>query len=130
MKRNITRKGLLFLFCLFFTGTVLAYGSSSSTKKACKKPKFSDFAPEKMAEVAPLSEFSFMASAATKPDTIAVSVKKVEVDVNIDKKGGKYLVTGHLPESLKGTYARIAITAMGPNSCKGKDGWLVKITDQ
>ena len=130
MKRNITRKGVLFLCCFFFTGTVLAYGSSSSTKTACKKPKFSDFVPEKMAEVAPQSGFSFMASAATKPETIAVSVKKVAVDINVDKKGSKYLVTGNLPESLKGTHARIAITAMGPKSCKGKDGWLVKITDE
>jgi len=38
-------------------------------------------------------------------------------------------VTGTLPDTLKGDFARINITADGPNQCKGSDGWLVKIIE-
>ena len=118
------------LFGLVVTGSAWAYGSGSGGAMTCKKPKFSDFSPPHLAEVSPMSEFSFTASAATLPGTINVSVKKEKVDVTVTEERNQFRVTGLLPESLKGTYARITVNAMGPNNCKGEDGWLVKIADQ
>lgn len=63
----------------------------------------------------------------TNPDTIKVSVKKIPVEVTINKENNAYSVSGKLPESLTGTYARIKIDANGTNNCKGSDGWLLNI---
>ncbi len=106
-----------------------AYGSSSS-KKACTKPKFSEFTPPHLSDVSPQSDFSFTASSVTLPDTIKVSAKKTPLDVNVSKKNNQFLVTGTLPENLKGTHARISIQASGPKKCLGKGGWLLNIKNE
>lgn len=119
-------KLLILFFLTVFSANALAYGSSSS-KKACKKPKFSQFMPPHLAVVAAESEFSFLASALTSPATIVVKVKKQPVDVTINKVNLGYTVSGKLPASLRGTFARVDIKATGTNKCKGSDGWLLKI---
>ena len=119
---------LWILALMLATGNVWAYGSSSSTK-SCSKPKFSEFSPVNNAEVAAKSAFSFLASAGTNPDSINVTVKDQPVAVTITAKNKSFEVTGKLPDGLKGTFARITITADGPNKCKGSDGWLVKIAE-
>jgi len=119
---------LWMLALMLATGNVWAYGSSSGTK-ACSKPKFSEFSPVNNAEVAAKSAFSFLASAGTNPDSIHVTVKDQPVAVTITAKSPGFVVTGKLPENLKGTFARISISADGPNQCKGSDGWLVKIAE-
>jgi hypothetical protein len=43
------------------------------------------------------------------------------------KKDG-FQVTGKLPDSLKGAFAKINIEARGANQCEGSAGWLVKVT--
>lgn len=110
------------------TANAWGYGSSSSTK-ACTKPKFSEFIPADKSEVPAVSDFSFIASASTYPESILVTVKKQPVDIKVTEKNGGYLVTGTLPDSLRNTYARISILAEGPKQCKGNGGWLVKITE-
>ena len=62
-----------------------------------------------------------------KEHAIEVKVKKQSVTVVINETNKGYLVTGKLPASLQSTYARIGIAATGTNSCKGIDGWLLKI---
>lgn len=116
------------LALMLATGNVWAYGSSSSTK-SCTKPKFSEFSPVNNAEVAAKSAFSFLASSGTNPDSINVTVKDQPVAVTITAKNKSFEVTGKLPDSLKGTFARISVSADGPNKCKGSDGWLVKIAE-
>lgn len=111
-----------------FNTDVLAYGSSSS-KKACTKPTFAQFTPVHLTSVEPQSEFSFLASTLTNPETIEVSVKKQPVDVVINKANKGYSVVGTLPESLQGTFARVSIKAVGTNKCVGNDGWLLKIEE-
>jgi len=59
---------------------------------------------------------------------IQVTVKQQPVDVNVTSKNKVFQVTGSLPENLRDTYARIQISASGPNRCKGTAGWLVKIS--
>lgn len=123
---KLTKLMVVFIFAIF-SSNVLAYGSSSSSKKACKKPKFTQFTPAHLTVVVPQSEFSFLASASTNAETIVVSVKKQAVDVVISKTNKGYSVKGTLPASLQGTHARIDIKATGTNNCKGNDGWLLKI---
>ena len=126
---NITKLMIVFIFAIFSTNA-LAYGSSSSSKKACKKPRFTQFTPPHLTVVTPQSKFSFLASALTNPETIAVSVKKQAVDVVINKTNAGYSVTGTLPASLQDTHVRVDIKATGTNNCKGNDGWLLKIEAQ
>ncbi|MCK5664140.1 MAG: hypothetical protein KAI17_11675 [Thiotrichaceae bacterium] len=121
---------LIMIFLLsIFSVNALAYGSSSS-KKVCKKPKFTQFSPPHLAAVAPESEFSFLTSALTNPTSIEVRVKKQLVEVSIEKMNNGYSVTGKLPSSLQDTYARIDIKAKGTNNCKANDGWLLNIEKQ
>ncbi|MBS3954443.1 MAG: hypothetical protein KGZ88_15950 [Methylomicrobium sp.] len=106
-----------------------AYGSSSSSKKACEKPYFSEFVPPEKAEVAVGSEFSFTAATVSNPESIKVTIKNQPVDIKVTPKGGKYNVSGKLPNSLAGSFARINIAANGPNQCKGTGGWLIKVNE-
>ena len=122
-------KPLWILILMIATSNVWAYGSSSSSKKACNKPKFSEFAPVNNAQVAAKSDFSFVASANTNPESIIVTVKDQPVAVTITPKNQGFQVKGTLPDTLTGSFARISITADGPNKCKGSDGWLVKIIE-
>ncbi|MEQ1529254.1 MAG: hypothetical protein ABL925_08055 [Methylococcales bacterium] len=120
---------VLSIFILLgFNDVSLAYGGGSSSSKACAKPKFSDFIPEENAGVKAGAEFSFTASANTHPESIKVTVKELPVTVQIDdRKGTAFKVSGKLPDSLSGSYARININAEASNACKGSGGWLVKI---
>jgi len=122
-------KPLWILMLIIATSNVWAYGSSSSSKKACNKPKFSEFVPTNNAQVAAKSAFSFVASANTNPESIIVTVKDQQVAVTVTPKNQGFQVTGILPNTLTGNFARISITADGPNQCKGSDGWLVKIIE-
>jgi hypothetical protein len=122
---------LFWIFVLtIITSNVWAYGgSSSSSQKACTKPRFSEFVPADKAEVAAQSAFSFTASPPTYPESIKVTVKDQPVDVKVTPKAQGFQVTGTLPDKLKGGYARININAEGHNGCKGNGGWLVKIAE-
>ena len=126
---NTVKLLMVFIFTVF-SMNVSAYGSSSSSKKACNKPKFTEFSPPHLAVVAVQSEFSFVASALTNPESIEVSVKKQPVEVTVNKIKNSYSVTGKLPVSLQGTYARVDIKAKGTNNCKASDGWLLNIEDE
>jgi len=124
------RYNFLWVFVLMLvSGTSWAYGGgSSSSSKACAKPKFTDFVPAENAEVAAGSSFSFTASANTYPNSIKVTVKGLPANINVKpKSAGNFEVSGTLPASLKGTYARIAIDADAQSNCNGGGGWLVKI---
>jgi hypothetical protein len=119
---------LLFSFVVF-VNNVAAYGSSSS-KKACKKPKFSEFSPPHLSSVGPESEFSFTASGDTLPNSIKVTVKKMPVDVEISEKNSQFLIKGKLPAELQNAHARISIQASSKKKCRGTDGWLLKINNE
>jgi hypothetical protein len=122
-------KPLWILMLMIATSNVWAYGSSSSSKKACNKPKFSEFVPANNAAVAAKSAFSFVASASTNPDSIVVTIKDQPVAITVKPKNQGFQVTGTLPDTIKGNFARISISADGPNKCKGSDGWLVKVIE-
>jgi len=121
----------LALALMLVTSTSWAYGGGGSSSKACAKPKFTDFVPAENAEVTAGSSFSFTASANTHPDSIKVTVKGLPASIKVTPKnaGNSFEVSGTLPASLKGTYARIAIEADAQSNCDGGGGWLVKIKE-
>ena len=121
---------LWIVILMIIHGNVWAYGdSSSSSTEGCNKVNFSEFTPVNNAEVAAKSAFSFFASAETFPKSIKVTIKGQSIPVTVTPKYQGFQVTGRLPDTLKGTYARINITAKGPNQCEGSDGWLVKVSE-
>ncbi len=119
---------IIALIFTVFSSTGWAYGGGpSKSTKACTKPKFSEFKPAHLAEVSPGSEFSFVASSITSPSSVSVEVKKIPVEVSINKSGSGYLIKGKLPESLQNDYARVTINAKSTSKCAGSGGWLLKV---
>jgi hypothetical protein len=114
------------LSLLLLNTTAWGYGSSSSSK-ACEKPRFTAFMPIDGAAVAPESTFSFEVSSAVNPKSIVVTIKNIAVPVSVTPKNAGYTVQGKLPSTLKGIPARIAISAESPSKCKANEGWLVNI---
>jgi hypothetical protein len=115
---------------LIIPGNVWAYGDSSSSDTGlCKKLNFSDFTPVNSAEVAPQSAFSFFASGAAYPNSIKVTIKGQSVPVTVTPKKDGFQVTGKLPDTVKGAFAKINIDARGVNQCEVSGGWLVKVTE-
>ncbi|MGR9073184.1 MAG: hypothetical protein ACU833_08995 [Gammaproteobacteria bacterium] len=94
----------------------------------CDKPKFSRFNPAHLEEVEPGAEFSFNGTGNVAANSVEVTVKGIKVDLQVEDKEFFYRFSGRLPESLKGTFARIDIKGNDKLGCKGSDGWLVKIT--
>jgi len=45
----------------------------------------------------------------------------------VTSKHDGFQVIGKLPDAIKGTFAKINLSAKGPNQCEAKDGWLVKV---
>jgi len=116
---------------LVIPANVWAYGDNSASGSGagiCKKVNFSEFSPINNSEVAPHSEFSFYASESTFPKSIKVTIKGQSVPITVVQKQSGYKVTGKLPDSLKGVYAKINIDARGVAQCEVSDGWLVKVT--
>ncbi len=118
-------------------GDVWAYGApkgGSDRPGVCSKVRLMAFTPSAFTtsnktEVAPKSAFSFFASAGTKPTSITVMIKGQSVPLTVTPKNNGFQVTGMLPGTLKGTFARINITVKGPNLCELNDGWLLKVAN-
>ena len=114
---------------------VFAYDASPNIGTAegpCADVIFSAFTPtpysyEKGNEAAPNSEFSFLASKATRIDSLKVTVKDEKVPIKITPQGNGYLVKGKLPASATGSYVRVDIYAEGLTLCQRADGWLLKV---
>ena len=114
---------------------VWAYDASpniGTAEGSCADVIFSAFTPapysyEKGNEAAPKSDFSFLASKATRIDSLKVTVKDEKVPVTITPQGNGYLVKGKLPASATGSYIRIDIYGEGLTLCQRADGWLLKV---
>lgn len=123
----------LSVMLLTVSSSVFAYVPSmggSGGGGACVKPKFSHFMPEAKAAVKPGTAFSFVASPNTHLNSIKVEVKDMPVKLTMSAKTeNAFKISGKLPENLKNTFARIAVSGQGSSQCKGSDGWLVKITE-
>jgi hypothetical protein len=123
------RNTLLIVTLVMIPGSVWAYGDSGSGGTEGCKAKFSKHTPANNAEVAAKSDFSFFASGETNPNSITVTIKGQSVPITVTPKNQGFQVTGILPDTLKGTFAKINIAAKGPGQCEASDGWLVKVTE-
>ena len=125
-------KILLMAVILIVPASAWAYGDSagsSSGSGICAKVNFSEFSPVNNSEVAPHSEFSFYASESTFPNSIKVTIKGQSVPVTVVQKQNGYKVSGKLPDTLRGAFAKINIDARGIAQCEVSTGWLVKVTE-
>jgi len=117
-------------------GNVLAYEAGPDgriTSDPCSRVLFSEFNPRQFSqeknntEVAPQSEFSFLASKQTFPKSLTVTIKDEAVPIAVTPHYAGFYVTGNLPADIKGTFVRINIAANGPYQCERGDGWLLKV---
>jgi hypothetical protein len=121
-------KSVFFLGLLVISTSVLAVTPDEEEDKKCIKPKFRDFAPEAKAEVNPGSDITFHVSHNSEPSTIAAEAKGVKMKVNVKDRKTFYEVKTNLPTELRGTFARISVSARAlEGECIGHDGWLIKI---
>jgi len=123
-------KILLMAVVLIVPASAWAYGEGgrSDGSGICAKVKFSEFLPVNNSEVAPQSGFSFYASEYTVPKSIKVTIKGQSIPVTVVEKQSGYKVSGKLPDTVRGAYAKINIEARGIAQCEVTDGWLVKVT--
>ena len=113
---------------LLLPGSAWAYGDSSGGNNMIQcTAKFSRFTPPNNTEVAPKSEFSFYASTSTNPNSIKVTIKDQLVPITVTTKHDGLHVTGKLPATVTGTYAKINLLGKGPNQCEAIGAWLVKV---
>jgi hypothetical protein len=127
MKIRAATQQCFFVFLLLTSSaSVFGYGSSGGSKP-CKPPTFSNQTPPKSSVVLPGAPFSLIVSKA-RPSSIAVTVKRIPVDVSVTKqKNGQLLVEGHIPPTLRDTHARIQVSAKTDSGCAKSDGWLIKV---
>lgn len=115
---------------------VLAYDPSpniGTAEGSCADVIFDAFTPppfshEKKNEVAPQSEFSFLATKATLTNSITVKIKDEKVPVTMTTMHNGILVKGKLPKTAKG-YIRLEVFARGATGCDKAEGWLLKVKD-
>lgn len=124
-------KILLMAVVLIVPASAWAYGDSAGSSSGagiCAKVNFSEFSPVNNSEVAPHSEFSFYASESTIPNSIKVTIKGQSVPVTVVQKQSGYKVSGKLPDTVRGAFAKINVDARGIAQCEVSTGWLVKVT--
>lgn len=130
----------MFVAVVVYGNVGIAWGyeggpAGGTASDPCGGVMFSEFNPQPFsqennsAEVAPQSEFSFLASKETFPTRIAVSIKGEAVPIEVTPHYAGFRVTGNLPNNVKGTFVRINVSAKGPYQCERGDGWLLKVAD-
>lgn len=125
-------RSAVLLCAVVFSSTALAVTPEEDEKQQCKKPKFRDFAPAALTEVAPGADISFHISHNADPFTVTAEARGEKMKVNVVDKKTFFLVTSKLP-AMSGGFARIHVTAKAAESknvesgCLGQDGWLLKI---
>ncbi|MGZ5001153.1 MAG: hypothetical protein ACXV7F_12715, partial [Methylomonas sp.] len=121
---------IVLISAVMFTNAAFAVTPAEEPEKECKKPKFRDFAPAALSEVAPESEISFHVSRGADPLTVTAEAKGEKMPVKVDDKKTFLLVKAKLPTTLREGFARIHVAANATEGgCLGQDGWLIKIKD-
>lgn len=124
----------IFLWCIFGTQEVYAYGSSQSSSH-CEKPVFSEFQPSANKYLQTLNEFSFLSSSNTKINSLEVTISAGPIKYHLShndlaieaQKNGRLEVYGKLPRPVEKGFARISITAHSKPGCEKTDGYLIRI---
>lgn len=114
-----------------FAGAHVEHGGKNpNSPSACKMARIGKLKPEPLSEVAPGSEFSFKVFDVHNPKLIEVTAKNIVIPTTIEHKTDFVVVHGKLPETLKGTAARVIAKVKGKlPKCDSEAGWLLKITE-
>jgi len=110
-------------------------GGHSSFKKgvgknSCKATVITRTKPEHLASVSPQSEISFWVKGIDIKDakSVEATAKKIPITLTVEEKDPFLAFKGKLPDSLKGTAARIQVS-VNYKKCPAEKGWLLKITE-
>jgi len=122
-------KLVITLILVVLSTHALAYGNSSSSKKACNKPTLTQIQPPPFSVMASQATFSFQTSNATDPDSIKVVANKFSINVDIKKLNSGYFISAALPASIQKKYVRVDVNASTTSRCSGVNGWLFKMED-
>lgn len=135
MKKSILIATLTSALCLISTGANAAgghgdhgKGGKGGGKNACKTTLITHTRPAHMETVAPGSEFSFWVKGIEDADLVEATAKKIPVTLTVEEKAPFLAFKGNLPETLKGTAARIQVK-VHYKKCPAEKGWLLKITE-
>ena len=135
LKKSILITTLTSVLCLISTSAIAAggHGGHSSMKKgvgktACKTTLITRTRPEHLASVAPGSEISFWVKGIEDAEVVEATAKKIPITLTVEEKAPFLAFKGKLPDSLKGTAARIQVEVHS-KKCPAEKGWLLKITE-
>lgn len=132
-KLNLVMIGLLALMNSSFVlaGVHVEHGGKNpNNPSSCKMARIGKLTPAPLSEVAPGSEFSFKVYDVHNPKLIEVTAKNIVIPTTIEHKTDFVVVHGKLPETLKGTAARVIAKVRGKlPKCNAEEGWLLKITE-
>lgn len=118
----------LALALLLTSTSLLAVTPAEEEEKKCIKPKFRDFSPAALTEVAPGSEISFHVTHNAEPTSIGAEAKNIKLNVDVRDRKNFFEVHAKLPNDLSNSFARVSIHAKPlEGDCRGQDGWLLKI---
>jgi len=105
-------------------------GGGGAGGNGCIRAHLSKFTPAHLSKVAPGSEFSFVVMNINSPDQVRVTVKNTPVEFDAEFKNPFFVIKAKLPETLKGTMARVNIKVNAKmQSCEAENGWLLNISD-
>ena len=105
-------------------------GKNPNTPSACKMARIGKLNPAPLSEVAPGAEFSFKVYDVHNPKMIEVTAKNILIPTTVEHKSDFVVIHGKLPETLKGTAARVIAKVKGKlPKCNSEEGWLLKITE-
>lgn len=121
-----TIKTALLLALLTSGGAAWAYGGGGGSS-GCEEPKFLELKPS--GTMASLSEFSFIATDQTEPESLVVEVNGQKVAPSIEKqRNGDYAVKVVLPQSINQPgRVRIGISAKGKGGCAGFQPYYLEV---
>ena len=130
---NSFRIGAAILLCLGLN-VAHAYGGNQSSGH-CDKPVYYDFQPAVNKYLQSFSEFSFVVSGNTVPNSIEVNISFGEnkfhfghKDLQITPlKNGRLAVSGKMDRPVGHGFARLSVTAHSKPGCELTDGYLVRI---
>lgn len=135
MKESILITTLISTLCLMSTSAIATGGhgekvggGKSGGSKSCNKTAIYKIKPEHLASVSPQAEISFWVKGIKDASVVEVTAKKMPVKVTAEDKEQFFSFKGKLPESLRGTAARIQVKVHS-NRCPAEKGWLLKISE-
>jgi hypothetical protein len=134
LNQSILITTLISTLCLISNSVIAAGGHGEKVggkkgggSKSCNTTAIYKIKPEHLASVSPQTEISFWVKGIKDASKVEVIAKKMPVAVTAEDKEHFFSFKGKLPESLRGTAARIYVKVHS-NRFPAEKGWLLKIS--